>query len=121
MRHVRTDELGVPFAVVVDSTTSVTIRERDGNEKIKLAMEDVEDMVAVLFYYDSNEKRVNFDILYVERGKEQRLWEFINLKSKGPLVAAAAAAGAFGIECVKCEWLPVLYNAKYKNLISSWL
>ncbi|GKE78929.1 glycyl-tRNA synthetase, partial [Tanacetum coccineum] len=37
MGNVRTDELGVPFTVVVDSTTSVTIHERDSNEKIKFA------------------------------------------------------------------------------------
>ncbi|PWA67792.1 glycyl-tRNA synthetase / glycine--tRNA ligase [Artemisia annua] len=40
MGHVRTDELGVPLAVVVDSATSVMIRERDSNEEIQLAMED---------------------------------------------------------------------------------
>ncbi|GKE54190.1 glycine--tRNA ligase, mitochondrial 1-like protein [Tanacetum coccineum] len=50
MGNVRTDELGVPFTVVVDSTTSVTIRERDSNEKIKFAfgmeaVEEVEDVV----------------------------------------------------------------------------
>nr|GFD48146.1 glycine--tRNA ligase, mitochondrial 1-like [Tanacetum cinerariifolium] len=51
MGHVRTDELGVPFAVVVDSTTSVTLRERDSNEKIRFAMagmEEVEDVVDVV-------------------------------------------------------------------------
>lgn len=28
-RYARTDELGVPFSIMVDSETSVTIRERD--------------------------------------------------------------------------------------------
>ena len=33
-RYARKDELGVPFAITVDSETSVTIRERDSKEKI---------------------------------------------------------------------------------------
>jgi glycyl-tRNA synthetase (class II) len=31
-QYAKTDELGVPFAVTVDSTTSVTIRERDSKQ-----------------------------------------------------------------------------------------
>ncbi|KAK2366326.1 glycine--tRNA ligase, mitochondrial [Trifolium repens] len=32
-QYAKTDELGVPFAVTVDSTTSVTIRERDSKQR----------------------------------------------------------------------------------------
>ncbi|GMN49382.1 hypothetical protein TIFTF001_018541 [Ficus carica] len=35
-RYARTDELGVPFAITVDSTTSVTIRERDSKDQIRV-------------------------------------------------------------------------------------
>ncbi|KAG0495670.1 hypothetical protein HPP92_000361 [Vanilla planifolia] len=34
-RYARTDEIGVPFAITVDSTTTVTIRERDSKEQIQ--------------------------------------------------------------------------------------
>lgn len=40
-RYARTDELGVPFAITVDSETSVTIRERDSKEQIRVSVEDV--------------------------------------------------------------------------------
>ncbi|CAA7411013.1 unnamed protein product [Spirodela intermedia] len=35
-RYARTDEIGVPFAITVDSTTSVTIRERDSRQQIRV-------------------------------------------------------------------------------------
>ncbi|KAI3902677.1 hypothetical protein MKW92_050918 [Papaver armeniacum] len=35
-RYARTDELGVPFAVTVDTTTTVTIRERDSKDQIRV-------------------------------------------------------------------------------------
>ncbi|CAN6445479.1 unnamed protein product [Victoria cruziana] len=40
-RYARTDELGVPFAITVDSTTSVTIRERDSKDQIRVSVEEV--------------------------------------------------------------------------------
>ncbi|GKB92304.1 glycine--tRNA ligase, mitochondrial 1-like protein [Tanacetum coccineum] len=40
-RYARTDELGVPFAVTVDSTTSVTIRERDSKDQIRVNVDEV--------------------------------------------------------------------------------
>ncbi|KAI3736345.1 hypothetical protein L6452_15884 [Arctium lappa] len=40
-RYARTDELGVPFAVTVDSTSSVTIRERDSKDQIRVSIEEV--------------------------------------------------------------------------------
>ncbi|KAF8398376.1 hypothetical protein HHK36_017303 [Tetracentron sinense] len=40
-RYARTDELGVPFAVTVDSTSSVTIRERDSKDQIRVSVEEV--------------------------------------------------------------------------------
>ena len=44
-RYARTDELGVPFAITVDSETSVTIRERDSKEKIQVSVEEVASTV----------------------------------------------------------------------------
>jgi len=44
-RYARTDELGVPFAVTVDSTTSVTIRERDSRDQVRV---DVEKAASVI-------------------------------------------------------------------------
>ncbi|KAB5573268.1 hypothetical protein DKX38_000462 [Salix brachista] len=39
-RYARTDELGVPFAITVDSTSSVTIRERDSKDQIRVNVEE---------------------------------------------------------------------------------
>lgn len=39
-RYARTDELGVPFAITVDSATSVTIRERDSKDQIRVNVEE---------------------------------------------------------------------------------
>ncbi|XP_010250511.1 PREDICTED: glycine--tRNA ligase, mitochondrial 1-like [Nelumbo nucifera] len=44
-RYARTDELGVPFAITVDSTTSVTIRERDSKDQIRVSVEEVASVV----------------------------------------------------------------------------
>nr|GEW12286.1 glycine--tRNA ligase, mitochondrial 1-like [Tanacetum cinerariifolium] len=44
-KYARTDELGVPFAVTVDSTTSVTIRERDGKDQIRVKVDKVAAVV----------------------------------------------------------------------------
>lgn len=44
-RYARTDEIGVPFAVTVDSTTSVTIRERDSKEQIRVEVDKVASIV----------------------------------------------------------------------------
>ncbi|CAI9099756.1 OLC1v1036620C1 [Oldenlandia corymbosa var. corymbosa] len=40
-RYARTDELGVPFAITVDSASSVTIRERDSKDRIRVDLEKV--------------------------------------------------------------------------------
>ncbi|CAK9143545.1 unnamed protein product [Ilex paraguariensis] len=40
-RYARTDELGVPFAITVDSTSSVTVRERDNKQQIRVNVEEV--------------------------------------------------------------------------------
>lgn len=37
-RYARTDELGVPFAITVDSTSSVTIRERDSKDQVRVSV-----------------------------------------------------------------------------------
>ncbi|XP_042497699.1 glycine--tRNA ligase, mitochondrial 1-like [Macadamia integrifolia] len=44
-RYARTDELGVPLAITVDSTSSVTIRERDSKDQIRASIEDVASVV----------------------------------------------------------------------------
>lgn len=44
-RYARTDELGVPFAITVDSTTSVTLRERDSKQQIRVNVDEVEAVV----------------------------------------------------------------------------
>nr|GMD50983.1 glycine--tRNA ligase, mitochondrial 1-like [Ipomoea batatas]GMD57849.1 glycine--tRNA ligase, mitochondrial 1-like [Ipomoea batatas] len=44
-RYARTDELGVPFAITVDSTSSVTVRERDSKDQIRVSAEKVASVV----------------------------------------------------------------------------
>uniref|UniRef100_A0A2P2KBU5 glycine--tRNA ligase n=2 Tax=Rhizophora mucronata TaxID=61149 RepID=A0A2P2KBU5_RHIMU len=44
-RYARTDELGVPFAITVDSISSVTIRERDSKVQIRVDVEEVASVV----------------------------------------------------------------------------
>ncbi|KAJ8499322.1 hypothetical protein OPV22_009874 [Ensete ventricosum] len=44
-RYARTDEIGVPFAITVDSTSSVTIRERDSKEQIRVSIDEVAKVV----------------------------------------------------------------------------
>jgi glycyl-tRNA synthetase len=44
-RYARTDELGVPFAITVDSTSSVTIRERDSKDQIRVNVEKAASVV----------------------------------------------------------------------------
>ncbi|XP_064958526.1 glycine--tRNA ligase, mitochondrial 1-like isoform X2 [Musa acuminata AAA Group] len=44
-RYARTDEIGVPFAITVDSTTSVTIRERDSKQQIRVSIDEVASVV----------------------------------------------------------------------------
>ncbi|KAG8500598.1 hypothetical protein CXB51_004230 [Gossypium anomalum] len=39
-RYARTDELGVPFAITVDSTKDVTIRERDSKLQVRVGVEE---------------------------------------------------------------------------------
>ncbi|KAB2599246.1 glycine--tRNA ligase 1 [Pyrus ussuriensis x Pyrus communis] len=39
--YARTDELGVPLAITVDSTTSVTIRERDSKDQVRVNLKEV--------------------------------------------------------------------------------
>lgn len=44
-RYARTDEIGVPFAITVDSTTSVTIRERDSKKQIRVNVDEVASVI----------------------------------------------------------------------------
>ncbi|CAO2818364.1 unnamed protein product [Amaranthus hypochondriacus] len=44
-RYARTDELGVPFAITVDKTTSVTIRERDSKQQIRVNVDEVSSVI----------------------------------------------------------------------------
>ncbi|PWA84971.1 glycyl-tRNA synthetase / glycine--tRNA ligase [Artemisia annua] len=58
-KYARADELGVPFAVTVDSATSVTIRERDSKDQIRV---NVNEVAAVI--KDLSERRTTWaDIL----------------------------------------------------------
>ncbi|XP_068666182.1 glycine--tRNA ligase, mitochondrial 1-like [Aristolochia californica] len=47
-RYARTDELGVPFAITVDSANSVTIRERDSKEQVRVDLDKVASVVEEL-------------------------------------------------------------------------
>ncbi|RAL55026.1 hypothetical protein DM860_013722 [Cuscuta australis] len=44
-RYARTDELGVPFAITVDSSSSVTVRERDSKDQIRVSVDKVASVV----------------------------------------------------------------------------
>ncbi|KAH0716271.1 hypothetical protein KY284_009176 [Solanum tuberosum] len=44
-RYARTDELGVPFAITVDSASSVTVRERDSKDQVRVDVEKVASVV----------------------------------------------------------------------------
>ncbi|KAK9684358.1 hypothetical protein RND81_10G204600 [Saponaria officinalis] len=44
-RYARTDELGVPFAITVDSTSSVTVRERDSKQQIRVDIDEVAGVI----------------------------------------------------------------------------
>jgi Anticodon binding domain len=44
-RYARTDEIGVPLAVTVDSTTTVTIRERDSKAQVRVKIAEVASIV----------------------------------------------------------------------------
>ncbi|KAL3343439.1 hypothetical protein AABB24_027128 [Solanum stoloniferum] len=44
-RYARTDELGVPFAITVDSASSVTIRERDSKQQIRVNVDEVASVI----------------------------------------------------------------------------
>ncbi|XVE66080.1 hypothetical protein DITRI_Ditri08aG0052500 [Diplodiscus trichospermus] len=44
-RYARTDELGVPFAITVDSTKDVTIRERDSKLQVRVVVEEAASIV----------------------------------------------------------------------------
>lgn len=47
-RYARTDELGVPFAITVDSESSVTIRERDSKDQVRVDVEKAASVVKEL-------------------------------------------------------------------------
>jgi glycyl-tRNA synthetase len=44
-RYARTDELGVPFAITVDSVSTVTIRERDSKDQIRVNVDEVASVI----------------------------------------------------------------------------
>ncbi|XP_062185422.1 glycine--tRNA ligase, mitochondrial 1-like [Phragmites australis] len=44
-RYARTDELGVPLAITVDSTTNVTVRDRDSKDQIRVEVDEVASVV----------------------------------------------------------------------------
>ncbi|CAA7018828.1 unnamed protein product [Microthlaspi erraticum] len=47
-KYARSDELGVPFAIIVDSETLVTIRERDSKDQVRIGLTDVASVVSSL-------------------------------------------------------------------------
>ncbi|KAL2234515.1 UNVERIFIED_CONTAM: Glycine--tRNA ligase, mitochondrial 1 [Sesamum indicum] len=47
-RYARTDELGVPFAITVDSASSVTLRERDSKQQIRVNVDEVASVIKEL-------------------------------------------------------------------------
>ncbi|KAL9858076.1 putative glycine--tRNA ligase [Arabidopsis thaliana] len=44
-RYARSDEIGVPFAITVDSETSVTIRERDSKDQVRVSLKEAASVV----------------------------------------------------------------------------
>uniref|UniRef100_J3LXE4 glycine--tRNA ligase n=2 Tax=Oryza brachyantha TaxID=4533 RepID=J3LXE4_ORYBR len=44
-RYARTDEIGVPLAITVDNTTSVTVRDRDSKDQIRVEVDEVASVV----------------------------------------------------------------------------
>ena len=44
-RYARTDELGVPFAITVDMADSVTIRERDTKNQVRVKVTEAASVV----------------------------------------------------------------------------
>ncbi|GJN27773.1 hypothetical protein PR202_gb15823 [Eleusine coracana subsp. coracana] len=44
-RYARTDEIGVPLAITVDSTTSVTVRDRDSKDQVRVEVDEVASVV----------------------------------------------------------------------------
>ncbi|TVU14741.1 hypothetical protein EJB05_38232 [Eragrostis curvula] len=44
-RYARTDEIGVPLAITVDSTSSVTVRERDSKDQVRVEVDEVASVV----------------------------------------------------------------------------
>ncbi|ONM17883.1 Glycine--tRNA ligase mitochondrial 1 [Zea mays] len=44
-RYARTDEIGVPLAITVDHTTSVTVRDRDSKDQIRVDVDEVASVV----------------------------------------------------------------------------
>ncbi|KAK6912539.1 Anticodon-binding [Dillenia turbinata] len=44
-RYARTDELGVPLAITVDETDSITIRERDSKKQVRVNVDEVASVV----------------------------------------------------------------------------
>ncbi|KFK24469.1 hypothetical protein AALP_AAs41935U000100, partial [Arabis alpina] len=47
-KYARSDELGVPFAITVDSKTLVTIRERDSKNQVRVNLKDAASVVSSL-------------------------------------------------------------------------
>ncbi|WVZ85415.1 hypothetical protein U9M48_032349 [Paspalum notatum var. saurae] len=44
-RYARTDEIGVPLAITVDNTTSMTVRDRDSKDQIRVEVDEVASVV----------------------------------------------------------------------------
>ncbi|PRQ58674.1 putative glycine--tRNA ligase [Rosa chinensis] len=69
-RYARTDELGVPFAITVDSTSSVTIRERDSKDQIRVSVKKAVSVVKEL----SEGLRTWEDVWWSPSQRWKRFW-----------------------------------------------
>nr|GEW46685.1 glycine--tRNA ligase, mitochondrial 1-like [Tanacetum cinerariifolium] len=84
-RYARTDELGLPFAVTVDSETSVTIRERDSKDQIRVNVDEVAKVEKKLSKGEFAMLQMSFNLillalqhgrkLLLPENKSQRLWK----------------------------------------------
>jgi glycyl-tRNA synthetase len=75
-RYARTDELGVPFAITVDFQTladgTVTMRERDSMEQVRLPKEDVTMVIHKIVHKKTDWKKVTtqYPVVQVDDGED---------------------------------------------------
>nr|XP_043613169.1 glycine--tRNA ligase, mitochondrial 1-like [Erigeron canadensis] len=93
-KYARADELGVPFAITVDSTSSVTIRERDSKDQIRL---NVEEVVAVVT--DVSQGQSTWADILKKYPESFRPWRRLKTQIYGrPTLSLAVLTGLLVIE-----------------------